>query len=305
MIQYSDPMGEGFLANLASLQRRLTRVSTQVSSGVRVSRPSDAPEDVVDIVRLRSEIAQAKQTTKNLNQVKTQAEAADNALQSAIQLVEKAITDASQAAGTTGEPRRPTLATAVEAIQQQLVDISRTSDQGQYIFSGDHDETPVYQYDSTATNGVVQLQNPTATRLAMGPGGGTFAVSKTAQEIFDARNADGAEATGNMFAAVNDLRVALEKNDSAGIDSALTKLRQADAHLNQQAAFYGTVEDRITTQLSLADKYNTRWTTELGEKRDTDTVSAAVELTQLETQQSAAYSAQSNVSHTSLFDYLK
>ena len=48
MIQYSDPMGEGFLANLASLQRRLTRVSTQVSSGLRVSKPSDAPGDVVE-----------------------------------------------------------------------------------------------------------------------------------------------------------------------------------------------------------------------------------------------------------------
>ena len=305
MIQYSDPMGEGFLANLASLQRRLTNVSSQVSSGLRVSKPSDAPEDVVDIVRLRSEIAQATQTTQNLGQVKTQAEAADNALQSAIQLVEKAITDASEAAGTTGESSRPALATAVEAIQQQLVDISRTSDQGAYIFSGDDDQTPVYQYDSTATNGVVQLQNPTATRLAMGPTGGTFAVSKSAQEIFDARNADGTEATGNMFAAVNDLRVALQNDDSAGIGTALTKLRQADDYLNQQSAFYGTVEDRITTQLSLADKYNTLWTTELSEKRDTDTVSAAVQLTQLETQQSAAYSAQSNVPHTSLFNYLK
>ena len=59
-------------------------------------------------------------------------------------------------------------------------------------------------------NGVDRLITAPATRLIQDSNGVVFAVSKTAQDLFDHRNPDDSIAADNVFAAVNNLRVALE-----------------------------------------------------------------------------------------------
>ena len=54
-----------------------------------------------------------------------------------------------------------------------------------------------------------------ATRLIQDSNGVVFAVSKTAQDLFDHRNPDDSFAADNVFAAVNNLRLALANNDQA------------------------------------------------------------------------------------------
>ncbi len=93
---------------------------------------------------------------------------------------------------------------------------SQTQVQGRYVFSGDQEGSPTYQLDllpptdsvpvdpslpvdPATLRGVTQLANPSATRQVEDPAGGSFAVSQTAQQIFDDNNADGSPATDNVF----------------------------------------------------------------------------------------------------------
>jgi flagellar hook-associated protein 3 FlgL len=304
MIQRYDPYGEGFLANLSRIQQRLAKASQQASSSLRVSAPSDAPEDVTDIVRLRSKMDQTAQVRQNLQSVKSEVDAAEGALQTAVKLVEKAIVNASEGASSISASRRPALGTEVRAILEQLVDTSRITVDGRYVFSGDSADSPSYEVDWNSATGVAQLQTATATRQVVSTHGSSFLTGQTAGDLFDARDANGDLAGDNVFAAVNNLRLALEQNDGDAIAASLTSLRQADEHLNDGLSFYGNLQERLTNEITVATNYEDQCRIWLGDKRDADLAAASVELAQLQTNQSAALSVQSKLPWSSLFDYL-
>jgi flagellar hook-associated protein 3 FlgL len=135
--------------------------------------------------------------------------------------------------------------------------------------------------------------------------GTSFAVALTAQQIFDARNSDGTPATGNVFAAIQNLETALANNDTAGITAAAGSLQSASSYLNDQLAFYGDVENRVTEATELAQKFQTQEKTQLSNLQDTDIPTAATELTQLQTQQQASMSVEASVEQMkNLFSYL-
>jgi flagellar hook-associated protein 3 FlgL len=196
------------------------------------------------------------------------------------------------------------LAQQVASLQTEMVNLSQTQVAGRYIFSGDLDQSPSYQVDLTATDGVDQLSNAASTRQIQNPEGGTFSASMTAQQIFAAQNADGSDAGGNVFAALNNLRVALLNNDQAGITTAQSQIQQASTQLNTAQSFYGNVENNITNASNYATTYDTQLTTEIGGIQDADATSAALQLTQDTTQLQAAFQAQGKMPTSSLFDYL-
>jgi flagellin-like hook-associated protein FlgL len=135
--------------------------------------------------------------------------------------------------------------------------------------------------------------------------GTAISVAKTAQQIFDAKNADGSDADGNVFAAVNSLLTALNNNDQAGITTASTALKSADSYLNQQLAFYGEAENRVSAASDLAQKFQTQQQAQLSTLRDADIPSVALQLSQGQVDQQAALSAEANIEQSkNLFSYL-
>jgi flagellin-like hook-associated protein FlgL len=135
--------------------------------------------------------------------------------------------------------------------------------------------------------------------------GTSFAVAKTAQQIFDAQNPDGTPATGNVFAAVQNLMTALNNNDTAGITAAADSLQSASGYLNNQLQFYGDVENRVTEATSLAQKFQIQQETTLSNLQSTDIPTAATQLSQLQLQEQASMSAEASVQQMkNLFSYL-
>ena len=56
MISGLDPLNEQFLASLNTLQQRLDAAQTQLSSGLRVNKASDAPQQIGDIFQARADL---------------------------------------------------------------------------------------------------------------------------------------------------------------------------------------------------------------------------------------------------------
>jgi flagellin-like hook-associated protein FlgL len=74
--------------------------------------------------------------------------------------------------------------------------------------------------------------------------------------------------------------------------------------VNQQQAYYGTAEQRLTGEQNGAANQVTALQVQISGIRDTNVTQAATELTQLSTDQSAAYAAQAAIPVKSLFSYL-
>jgi flagellar hook-associated protein 3 FlgL len=295
-----------YLANLNQTETQLQQATAEISSGIAVEQPSDDPAAISEILQTETAISNNKQIQSNLTNVTAEVNTADSALQTAVQAVQNAISAATEGGSSTATAdTRATLAQQVAGIQQTLVGIAQTTVNGSYIFSGDQDTQPPYQLDPTQPEGVLQLVTSSSTRTIQSVDGTSFAVALTAQQIFDAKNADGTPASGNVFAAIQNLETALTNNDTAGITAAADSLQSASSYLNDQLAFYGQVENRVQEATGLAQKFQTQQQTELSNLQDTDIPATATELSQLQVQQEAAMSAESNIEQMkNLFSYL-
>ena len=297
---------QAFLASLDATQLQMQQAQTQVSSGLRVQQASDDPTEIAEILQLQGDISQNQQIQSNLNGVSSELGTADSALQTAVQAVESATSLGTQGAtATSTADQRPILAQQVTGILQTLVGIANTSVGGRYIFSGDQDTQPAYQVDATQPEGVKQLVSAPATLVIVDASGTSISVSKTAQEIFDAQDANGKPTAGNVFAAVNSLATALQNDDQAGISQAVISLQSADQYLNDQLAFYGQAETSISTATSVAQQFQTQETSNLSQLRDADVAKVAVQLNQDQVQNQAALSAESTLlQQRDLFSYI-
>jgi flagellar hook-associated protein 3 FlgL len=283
----------------------VAEASQEVSSGKRVNVASDAPNEVDTILQLRTDEVRNSQIQANLGVAQADAEAADGALTSATKLMDRATVLAAQGANFTIDATgRQNIASEVQSLLEQMTAIADTTVQGRYIFGGDQDSTPPYQVDLTAVNGVTRLTNSPATRRVESAAGGSFAVSQSAQDIFDSRNPDDTLASSNVFAALNNLRLGLLANDTTQIAAASASLQLASDHLNTAQAFYGTVENRITDATNYSANYDVQLQTELSRKEDADVTAAALAITQGNTQLEAAFQMQARMPRTTLFDFM-
>jgi flagellar hook-associated protein 3 FlgL len=304
MITNLTPTSAIFLANVSRLEKSLADANSQISSGKRVNVASDAPGQIQALLQLRTDEQQNSQIQANLTMAKADADSSDSALASAIQLMDRAVTLATQGANaTTDASGREAIAEEISGIQAEMVSISRTQVQGRYVFSGDQENAPSYQLDLTAgagaaaVTGVDLLANAPATRQIQDPSGGTFAASQSAQQIFDAPGA-------SVFAALNSLRLNLLANNQDGIGAALSAVQDASDHLNNMEAFYGNVEKRISDSSAFSDQYDTQLKTAISSIEDADAAGAALQLTQSNTALQAAFQAEGKMPTTSLFNFL-
>ena len=300
MLPSVNASSEQFLTDLDRIQSAIDTTQRQVSSGLRVGKASDDPSALSSILGTQSEIALNKQAQTNLNQVKTELQVGDSALQQAVKLMDQAITLAAQAGSTLGsDTQNAVLASQVQGVQEALVGLSNTSVNGRYIFSGDSARQAAYALDATEPSGVRQVSTASSTRVITDANGNPLWTPQTAREIFDAQGG-----TGNVFTAIDDLLTAFQKNDRSAALATMDSLKAAADHVNQQLGLYGIAETRVDDATTAAAKSVTTGTQSLSSLRDADTAGDAVELTQLGIQQQAALSARAKMSQYNLFDFL-
>ena len=300
-----NPGANLFLQGVDQIEQRISKAEREITSGLRISTASDAPDELDTVLQDRIDQQQNDQIKTNLGLAQTDAQSADNVLSSAIQLLDSATQLGAEGANSTSTAEtRTSLGQQVESILEQMVSLSQTQVQGRYIFGGDADSSPSYQVDLNAANGVDQLSNAASTKQVQDPAGGAFQASQTAQQIFDDRNADGSLAPDNVFSALYNLRTALLNNDQAAITGGINSVKLASGHLSSVQTFYGTVENRISAGQSYASNYDTQIQTELSHLEDADVTSDALELSQANTQLQAAFQSQAKMPTQTLFSFL-
>jgi len=301
MISPLSASSQAFLVGLDQIEAREQQAQTELTTGLKIDVVSDAPDQISTLLQTRSDLAQAQQINSNLGLVTTEANSAQTVLQSAVSLVESAESLGTQGASDlASSDTQQNVADQLGTILQQLVAAANTTVGGRYIFSGDSDQQAPYSIDLTQTNPVSAYQGSAATRQIQASNGTQFAVSLTAQTIFDSP-----DATQNVFTSINNLREALLNNGSAAtVSSALGDVQTADTYLNQQLAFYGNVQDQVSSASNDAQNNITALQTQLSGIQDADEAAAITQLTEGQTAQQAALVSRAQLPKTSLFDYI-
>lgn len=301
MISPLSASSQSFLVGLDQIEQREQQAQIELTSGLKINVVSDAPDEISTLLQTRSDLNQAQQVNSNLGLVTTEVNTAQTALQNAVSLVEQAQSLGTQGASdlASGDTTQ-NVADQLGTVLQQLVGLANTTVGGRYIFSGDSDQQAPYSIDLTQPSPISAYQGTAATRQIQASDGSQFAVSLNAQTIFDSP-----DATQNVFTSINNLRQALLNNSGASaVSSALGDVQTADTYLNQQLAFYGNVQDEVSSASNDAQNNVTQLKTQLSGMQDADEAAAITQLTEGQTAQQAALVSRAQLPKTSLFDYI-
>ena len=300
MLTTLNPSAQQFLNSLNQIGDNLQRAQLEISSGLKIRQASDAPDSIAPLLSARAELSNTQQSLANLGSFKTETDAGEHALQTAVTLFDSVQTLGSQGASSTQTAAvRQTLAAQLDSSLQQAVGLANTVVQGRYIFSGDSDQTQPYTYNSGAASPVSAYQGTVSTRQAQSPDGTTFSVALNAQQIFDSP-----DPTTNVFTAIQNLSTALKANDNAAIQTAVGGLAHVGDYLNQQLAHYGNFQNQVAAATTLGQTLQTQQQAQISNLQDADLTSAILLQTQSTTQEQAALQSRAQTPLKTLFDYL-
>jgi flagellin-like hook-associated protein FlgL len=96
----------------------------------------------------------------------------------------------------------------------------------------------------------------------------------------------------------------LQNNDDTAINSSLADVQSSDTYLNEQLAFYGTVQDRVNSAQTFGQNYTLQLQTQLSGVQDANEAADITNMTQATTQLQAALQSEAQLPKTTLFDFL-
>lgn len=240
------------LRHLETASQRMDTIQNQLSSGRRIQRASDDPAGVSISLGYRASINFETQMRRNMDSAVGLLNVTDVALDSATSAVQRIRELAVQAStGTLGPDERTAIASEVDQLMAQLVQVGNTNYGGQYIFAGFQSRTPAY---------AVTGQPATAVAYQGDAGVRETQVSTTSKVLV---NIPGSTVFGTMFDDVIAFRQALETNAPIGtvqqgisamdtaLDRILSSRSEVGARVNrlEQAAIQSEDTDTTLQQL--------------------------------------------------------
>ena len=130
-------MSNSMLRNLSNSYSDLNKYSEQLSSGKKITKPSDDPVVATKGMGYRTEVRDVAQYKRNLSEAQSWIDNSDSALSNATSALQRLRELAVQASnGTYEEGQRGNIAEEVDQLKEQLATIANTQVNEKYIFNG-------------------------------------------------------------------------------------------------------------------------------------------------------------------------
>ena len=280
------------LRDLAFGQDRLQNAQNEVSTGKKVTTPSDNPIAASDIVRLNTEGNEADQFSKNLNFAKAKLQIADTALDSVEQMVERARTLGQLSLGE-GNPASAYVS-ELNGLRDQIISAADTTHAGRYIFGGSTTTTQPYVKNPDTS---VTYQGDDQDMPLQVSRNSTLQTQVPGSEIFSG--------SVDIFSTMSDLATAVQAGDKAAIDAQVKKLEQFSDVISEARSKVGGYLNTATNVESELSSTGLTRKSELSNVQDADLAKAITELTMSQQQLQATMAVGARLSQLTILDYLK
>jgi flagellar hook-associated protein 3 len=153
-------------------QQALSVALQQVSTGLRVSKPSDDPGASANMVISLASSANVDQFTSNVSAIQSQMQTADSAFNSVVTSLNTAVTLATAGStGTSSAANDQALAAQAQGLLSSVISQANTAYQGVYVFAGSASSSPPFVAASstyTSQYGTAAAPLSTTTPLTAG-----------------------------------------------------------------------------------------------------------------------------------------
>ncbi len=290
----NNMLADTTLRNLNASKERLDRLQNELTSGQRISTPSDDPIGTASALEFRGTLSEVGQYLKNIDSAKSWLGATDTALDSltlTLQRVRELAVQGANDSLSAGD--KQAIATEVSNLIDQAISLGNSTFGGQYLFAGLKVGTAPFTavgsppasvtYNGDAFSIVRQINNP-ATIAVNTPGGASI---------------------GPVFTALIDLRDQLTAGNSTGVSASISGI---DAALDSVVSSRAQVGARINRLEGEADRLGSlRLDIQglLSKVQDIDITQAISEFAVQQNVYQAALAAGARAVQPSLLDYLK
>jgi flagellar hook-associated protein 3 FlgL len=290
----SGMISRSTLRNIEANQTRTEELQNQITSGSRITRPSDDPIGAARALSLQDGLSQSQQYLKNIDQALSFINTSDAALDSVTQALGRGRELGVQAAnGTLSASDRAAIQSEIEQIQSHVLDLAGSKYGAYYLFSGTASSEPGYvKAAPSSVSGAYQGTDASVVR-EISPGA-SMAVNADARKTFDP-----------TFQALQSLRDGLANNDQNAIQTSLTQLDTALDAVNSTRAELGAKSNRLEFVQQRQESVGVNLTELLSNVKDVDMAEALVNFQMAQNVYSASLKAGAQAMQPSLLDYLR
>jgi flagellar hook-associated protein 3 FlgL len=283
-------MVDSMLRNVEANQARTEQLQNQITSGSRISKPSDDPIGAARALSLQDSVSQTQQYLRNIDQAKSFLDTSDSALDAVTQALSRVRELAVQAANDTmSGSDRAAIGAEIGQLQQHVVDLASTKYGPYYVFAGTASGKPGY---TAPTPGAYRGNNSGVLR-EISPGA-TMTVNVDAQATFDP-----------TFQAMQTLQNGIANGDQATIEQSLSQLDSALDSINVARSQIGAKTNRLEFVQQRQMSVSTNLTGLLSNVKDVDMAEALTNFSMAQTVYQASLKAGAQALQPSLLDYLK
>jgi len=290
--------------NLARAQQDLRRLSRQISSGKRLTRPSDDPVAIGAVIAARADVAAMTNRQATLQRAMRLTGPADTALgniSSALRQTKDTVLGACQPGQT--EAGRAVSAELVRSLRERIIDAANLNVTGEYLFAGKLSRHAPFV---DGPGGVTYSGDSEGMELWVAPGR-PMEVTIPGDRLFNFEDAAGDRAVADidtdLFALLDEIAATIEAGDAEELASLATDLERLSAHVRQQRGVLGARMQRIEDALEWAQDAEVVAREILSDSEDTDIVSALMELQHVQVSYQAALTATARLAQLpTLFD---
>jgi flagellar hook-associated protein 3 FlgL len=284
-------------ADTNAAAEQLADAQRQVSSGKRITKPSDDPAGSSLAVSGHAAISSIDAYTQTADSTTSRLTVADTMLSDIINKISAAQTAAASARGSaTSQSQRDAAALNLQSISEALVGDFNAQFHGTYLFSGSKGTTAPYN----SVNGVVSSYQGNSTTVSVDLGQG-----RTAPTSFDGSAIAQGSDSSDIFSVMSNLVTAAKAGDSTGLQTGLDALDRAFGRATSTQTQVGNnlaAMDDVRLRLS-NDRLNAK--NQLTSTEDANMAAAITTMSQADTAYRAALAAFGRIGTVSLMDYLK
>jgi flagellar hook-associated protein 3 FlgL len=287
-------IADGVLRNVEANQSRIEQLQGQLTSGSRLTRPSDDPIGVARALGFQEALTQTDQYLANIDQASGWLNTTDNALDSLTNVLQRARELAVQASSdTTSADDRIAINSEVKQLQEHVLNLAQAKYGASYLFSGTATDKPGYiKAQGSAAAGAWE-GNPNKIVREISPGV-TMDVNTDAQAVFDP-----------VFAALDGLQNGLAANSASTVQASMDAFDSALTSVLTVRSQIGAKVNRLEFLGQRLNDVKVNTASLLSNVKDVDMAQAITSFSMAQSVYQASLKAGAQAMQPSLLDYLR
>ncbi|MFJ7825296.1 flagellar hook-associated protein FlgL [Psychrobacillus sp. NPDC096623] len=306
-------LSSNMLRNLSNSYSKMGKLQNQITSGSKITRPSDDPVIAVKGIGYRTNLNKVEQYQRNMNEVNNWLDTSDDTLDHvgiALIRTQELVTQAANDSNTPED--RQKIKSEIDQLKLQIRDLANTKVGEKYLFSGTNTLSPVYGKDDTGntTFAGVNLIEGSAIDISNSIASNTGYKNSVEIEVYDGVNLNVNTNAVEMFAQIDDLLTDIQGDLSAGangetIGNRLGEISKAQNTVLENRADIGARQNRVEMMINRLATQEVVVTKQLSDNEDIDYEKVITEMVTQESIHQASLSVGAKIIQATLVDFIR